>query len=100
MVQIDRVMDARARFYDPVCFCSEVKVSLPYSYLTATIELDQQQIKSLGNTSTAGHLGNIIGRKHCIPKYIYIEQSFYYVHIGNIFGQILGKQRCFDQSHI
>jgi hypothetical protein len=69
-------------------------------YLTATIELDQQQIKSLGNTSTAGHLGNIIGRKHCIPKYIYIEQSFYYVHIGNIFGQILGKQRCFDQSHI
>ena len=57
-------------------------------------------IKSLGNTSTAGHLGNIIGRKPCIPKYIYIEQSFYYVHIGNIFGQILGKQRCFDQSHI
>jgi hypothetical protein len=36
----------------------------------STIELDQQQIKSLGNTSTAGHLGNIIGRKHCIPKYI------------------------------
>lgn len=39
-------------------------------YLTATIELDQQQIKSLGNTSTAGHLDNIIGRKPCIPKYI------------------------------